>query len=188
MKFYAKQLLTGLHEMHKAGICHRDLKLENLVLDADFNLKIIDFGLACPIQGEEGSGFCQERVGTTNHMAPEILLGMRYQPVTADLFSLGVIFFALFNGVMPFSKADSEDKYYKLIALHKQNLFWAAHEAHYGDTFSNEFKDLMNLMFAYQPYQRLNLVEVMAHPFFQQETASQNVVRNEMMTRKAANI
>ena len=58
MKFYASQLITGLVEMHKVGICHRDLKLENLVLDADFNLKIIDFGLACPLSGSEGNGFC----------------------------------------------------------------------------------------------------------------------------------
>ena len=175
--------------MHKAGICHRDLKLENLVLDANFNMKIIDFGLSCPIQGEDGSGFCHERVGTSSYMAPELMLGMRYSPVMADLFSLGVIIFAMCTGVLPFANADCDDKHYILIATYKQSIFWAAHEA-YGATFSPEFKDLMNSMFAYQPFQRLNLVEVLSHPFFQQGThsASQQVVKKEMITRRAFNI
>ena len=43
--------------MHRAGVCHRDLKLSNLVLDAAFNLKVIDFGMACDLSGSDGSGF-----------------------------------------------------------------------------------------------------------------------------------
>ena len=166
MKSYAMQLIAGLNEMHKAGVCHRDHKLENLVLDANCNLKIIDFGLACPIQGEDGSGFSQKIVGSPGYMAPETALGMRYQPVSADLFALGVIIFAMYTGVMPFSKAHCDNKHYYLIATQKQSVFWAAHEAHIGAPFSANFKELMSNMLAYQPYQRLNLVEVISHPFF----------------------
>ena len=166
MKFYAKQLIAGMNAMHKAGICHRDLKLENLVLDAEYNLKIIDFGLASTIEGEEGSSFSQERVGSPGYMAPEIAMGMRYQPVSADLFSLGVIIFTMCTGVMPFGQADCDDKYYLLIATSKHNAFWAAHEAYNGAPFSTNFKELLNYMFAYQPFQRLNLAEVIGHPFF----------------------
>ena len=119
MKFYVKQLVEGLLAMHKAGICHRDLKPENLVFDADFNLKIIDFGLACSIEGEDGSGFSEERVGSTGYMAPEVAMGMRYQPVSADLFSLGVIIFTMCTGVMPFGQANCDDRYYLLIATSK---------------------------------------------------------------------
>ena len=77
VKFYSNQLIRGVIEMHKAGVCHRDLKLENLVLDSDFNLKIIDFGMACPLTGSENRGLCTrgDRVGTKSYMAPEILLG-----------------------------------------------------------------------------------------------------------------
>ena len=166
MKLYVKQLITGLNKIHKAGFCHRDLKLENLVLDKDFNLKIIDFGLACPIQGEDGSGTSEEIVGSPGYMAPEIALGVRYQPVSADLFALGVIIFTMCTGVMPFSQAHCANKIYRLIASYKHSVFWAAHEAHTGAPFSANFKELMNNMLAYQPYQRLNLVEVMSHPFF----------------------
>jgi serine/threonine protein kinase len=66
MKNYVIQLLMAVNGMHKVGVCHRDLKLENLVLDSDFNIKITDFGLACKISGNLGSGFCygSETVGT----------------------------------------------------------------------------------------------------------------------------
>ena len=77
VKYYANQLIIGIIRMHKAGVCHRDLKLENLVLDSDFNLRIIDFGMACPLTGFENRGLCErgDRVGTKSYMAPEILLG-----------------------------------------------------------------------------------------------------------------
>ena len=58
MKAYASQLVTALIAIHKSEVCHRDLKLENLVLDADFKLKVIDFGIACDLSGDAGRGFC----------------------------------------------------------------------------------------------------------------------------------
>ena len=66
--------------MHRAGVCHRDLKLENLVLDANFNLQVIDFNLACELTGSDGSGYCNDRevIGTPNYMAPEILIHFSY--------------------------------------------------------------------------------------------------------------
>ena len=65
--------------MHQVDICHRDLKCENLVLDADFNLKVIDLGLAIDVSGERGSGFFEEEFcGTPCYRAPEINLGIAY--------------------------------------------------------------------------------------------------------------
>ena len=58
MKSYVIQLLKAVNAMHRVGVCHRDLKLENLVLDSNFNLKITDFGLACDIVGNSDSGYC----------------------------------------------------------------------------------------------------------------------------------
>jgi len=100
-----------MQAIHAAEVCHRDLKLENMVLDSNFNLKVIDFGLACPISGSEGSGFCDssEKCGTDFYMAPEVWLERRYQPTSADMFSLGVILFVLRTGFLPFEKAVIED-------------------------------------------------------------------------------
>ena len=97
--------------MHSQGVCHRDLKLENLVLDSNFNLKLTDFGLACKLT----TGFCDgsDKVGTLQYMAPEVILEHRYKPEVADLFSIGVIIFMLFTGKAPFEHASTKDKWYK---------------------------------------------------------------------------
>ena len=147
------------------GVCHRDIKLQNLVLDSEFNLKLIDFGMACDISGQAGTGFSQECLGTRNYMAPEIIGQVSYQPVLADLFALGVILFIMHTGREPFEQASKEDQLYKLIMLNKFELFWSVHENAMGAPLSSDFKDLMQNMLAFQPYQRLNMVDVVVHPF-----------------------
>ena len=106
-RYYALSLIWAVLAIHKAEVSHRDLKLDNLVLDAGFNLKIIDFGLACSTSGDKNSGFCvgSELYGSQGYMAPELLMGVDYQPTMVDLFSIGVILFNLFIGRMPFSNA-----------------------------------------------------------------------------------
>ena len=71
-RFYFKQILMGLHYLHSNDITHRDLKPENILLDAEYNAKIIDFGYAAHITGDEGSGFNKSYVGTEAYNAPEV--------------------------------------------------------------------------------------------------------------------
>jgi serine/threonine protein kinase len=104
------QLLQGLIYVHSKGIAHRDLKLENVLLDENFNIKIADFGTA---------GFFSKRgnlrtlIGTPGYMAPEISTGKKYKGVEADIFSLGCILFML-NTRMPVTEGncDAEDPVY----------------------------------------------------------------------------
>ena len=63
-RFYFKQLLLGLHYLHSNGICHRDMKLENILLDKEYNCKIIDFGFATKLEGKNGDGFNTTYLGT----------------------------------------------------------------------------------------------------------------------------
>lgn len=56
-KYYFQQMLLGLSYIHSKGFSHRDLKPENLLIDKDYNIKIVDFGFACPLTGRDGSGF-----------------------------------------------------------------------------------------------------------------------------------
>jgi len=71
-RYYFTQLLQGVHHIHSRGLAHRDLKPENILMDEKFNLKIADFGLAAPMQGD-GDGRFRAMIGTIAYMAPEIL-------------------------------------------------------------------------------------------------------------------
>ena len=78
-KYYFKQVLQGIHYIHSMGFSHRDLKPENILLDKNYDIKIVDFGFACPLEGRDGTGTNRSQVGTPGYMAPEILSKQPYQ-------------------------------------------------------------------------------------------------------------
>jgi serine/threonine protein kinase len=89
VRYYLTQILDAIQFMHQAKVIHRDLKLSNLFIDVDMNLKIGDFGLAAVIlhEGDRKKTIC----GTPNYIAPEILDNSRGHSFEVDLWSLGVI-------------------------------------------------------------------------------------------------
>ncbi len=101
----AKQLCAGLAAAHSVGVLHRDIKPENLILDPTGNAKLMDFGIARPIDrmapGQTQAGFI---VGTPQYLAPEILKGQEADP-RADIYSCGIVLYELFAGVLPFDGA-----------------------------------------------------------------------------------
>ena len=70
-RYYFRKMVGAVDYCHKQGVTHRDLKLENMMLDQNWDLKLIDFGLAAPTQGRDGSGLLKSTVGTYGFMAPE---------------------------------------------------------------------------------------------------------------------
>ena len=98
-------MAEGLDHCHKEGVTHRDLKPENIMLDMEFNTKIIDFGLAAPVQGRDVSGYLKTALGNFGYMAPEIHLGRKYKGEQVDVFALGVILFVMFSKHPPFNAA-----------------------------------------------------------------------------------
>lgn len=99
-RFY-RQILEGVNHCHDRLIVHRDLKLENLLLDrSQEKIKIIDFGFAAQVANKDAKlrAFC----GTPSYMAPEIIRGDGYSGFSADVWALGVVIFALLVGSLPF--------------------------------------------------------------------------------------
>ena len=91
-------------------MAHKDIKLENILIDSKFDMTLADFGLSAPIDRED-----EIHCGTRGYMAPEILRRDKFDNKNADLFALGVILFSLRTGWGPFVEAKRSDPYYKLI-------------------------------------------------------------------------
>lgn len=97
------QLVLGVAHLHQLGVVHRDLKLENVLLDERVRVKIADLGFGREF--EQGR-WMETRVGTLGYCAPEVLSGKRYLGEAVDIWSLGVILYTLLTGSLPFDDDD----------------------------------------------------------------------------------
>ncbi|MEQ2180569.1 hypothetical protein GOODEAATRI_002484 [Goodea atripinnis] len=94
-----RQIVSAVHYCHQKKIVHRDLKAENLLLDADSNIKIADFGFSNEFtEGSKLDTFC----GSPPYAAPELFQGKKYDGPEVDIWSLGVILYTLVSGSLPF--------------------------------------------------------------------------------------
>ena len=110
-RFFTTQLLDALEYMHTKRVCHRDMKLENILVDDQMNLKIADFGFAC----YKSIDTLKSYRGTFTYMAPEIKEGKVYKGTQIDLFSFGVILFIIIQGIFPFKEARKDEYFYNLL-------------------------------------------------------------------------
>ena len=99
IKFYAIQMIIGLGILHENNIMHRDVKLDNLMIDETGYLKVIDFGLARIINpGQKAYTYC----GSLAYMAPEVLSGEPYD-YSAEWWSVGIVLYEMMSGFTPFA-------------------------------------------------------------------------------------
>jgi len=108
--------------MDRNGVAHRDLKLENLLVDEKLNLKVADFGFA----KNKNINKLKSYKGTHTYMAPEIRDAKVYDGKKVDIFSAGVILFILTQGIFPFQAAKKEDHYYKMIIKGDKHSYFKA--------------------------------------------------------------
>jgi serine/threonine protein kinase len=152
-----RQVAEALAYLHSRNIVHRDIKAENILLDANGEtIKIADFGLSTVLSSETlETGLC----GTPGYLAPEILLRREYAPAS-DVWALGVLAYILLCGFTPFQDDGDMRRLFKRI-VHGQWEFLPP----YWDAISDSAKDLVSKMLQPMPELRLTAAQVLEHPW-----------------------
>jgi len=162
-----RTLIETMEDVHNKGVAHRDLKPENLFFDEEFNMKIGDFGLAARFKNEKGLIPLYGEFGTKIFMAPEISVKSAHNGERVDIFSCGVVLFAMVVGVPPFNSANAkEDFLYNLIANKNFDAFWEFFEIRLKMNLSEEVKDLINAMISCIPYERPTIQQIKGHLWY----------------------
>eukprot|EP01017_Pseudomicrothorax_dubius_P047951 TRINITY_DN8656_c0_g1_i2.p1 TRINITY_DN8656_c0_g1~~TRINITY_DN8656_c0_g1_i2.p1 ORF type:complete len:591 (+),score=108.99 TRINITY_DN8656_c0_g1_i2:148-1920(+) len=150
---FFQQIISGIEYIHKLQIVHRDLKPENLLLDWNSNIKIVDFGLSNTYRKGE---LLKTACGSPCYAAPEMIAGKHYEGIMVDLWSCGVILFALLCGYLPF-----EDK--NTAVLYKKILDG---EFHTPSFLSEEAKDFLKRILTTDPSKRMRVEDIKRHPWY----------------------
>lgn len=169
------QIVDAVEYLHLQGISHRDIKCENVVLDSKFSPKLWDFGFATK------NIKCNDLKGSQGYMAPEIITKEGYVGQCADIFSLGVLLFAIVVGKLPFNNATQNDWLYKLISIGKMDLFWrtSIRNKEKVSTLSNEFKELVRSMLSSDPLERPSISEIKQNAWLNQQAVSYEQLQME---------
>lgn len=162
---YFRQLISAINFMHLRNICHRDLKLENILLDTNYNLKLCDFGLAKEIFVGNQPNILTTMCGSPAYVAPEVLSGQGYEGQKADIWSCGVILFAMITSCLPTedSAIDGDPLYERIKARVFDYPPW-------GTTITGHLADLLQRIFDPNPETRITIPQIMAHPWYQGST------------------
>uniref|UniRef100_A0A8C7V7E9 Serine/threonine-protein kinase PLK n=1 Tax=Oncorhynchus mykiss TaxID=8022 RepID=A0A8C7V7E9_ONCMY len=153
VRYYLRQIISGLKYLHNRGILHRDLKLGNFFVNENMELRLGDFGLAAKLETVEQRK--KTICGTPNYLAPEVL-NRQGHGTESDVWSLGCVMYTLMCGNPPFETLDLKETY-KCIKEVKYNL---------PSTLSPAAQKLISGILQKDPSDRLTLDQILNHQFF----------------------
>ena len=171
-KFLFRQIILGIRHIHSKNIVHRDIKLENILIDLNNNVKICDFGIGKVLKSYDE--LLYDKCGTPMYMAPEIFLNNKrgYNGFPADIWSSGITLYIMLSGALPFNvnnksndelslkgikKKDHSDLQYQIINFRPKKI----------KNISKEANDLLNGLLNKNPEKRLTCEEILNHPWLQ---------------------
>ena len=153
---FFQQLISGLEYLHKNNIVHRDIKPENLIVNRRTKeLKIVDFGLSNSYKNENNQ-LLKSSCGSPSYAAPEMLIGKKYKAPLVDIWSSGIVLYAMVCGFLPFED-DNNDILYKKIRKGKFKI---------PNFISENCKDLIKKILVTDPEKRISIDEIKKHPWF----------------------
>ena len=148
-----QQIISGIEYLGKIKVVHRDIKPENLLLDNKNNIKIVDFGLSNSYPKNE---LLTTACGSPCYAAPEMINGEKYYGLKADIWSSGIVLYAMLCGYLPFEEADNE-KLYKKITEGKFKT---------PNFLSDSAKDFLHRILTTDPKNRITIPQMKKHPWF----------------------
>ncbi|KAM9380600.1 testis-specific serine/threonine-protein kinase 2 [Phaethornis superciliosus] len=152
-----QQLASAIKHCHESGFVHRDLKCENILLDADLNIKLSDFGFSKSLSRDENGNIILSETfcGTAEYAAPEVLQYIPYDPRMSDIWSLGVILYKMVSASMPFDNSNVR----KMVRIQKR------HSITFPDSkcLTGECKELICHLLHPNVSERLRIDEVLKH-------------------------
>ncbi|XP_063682097.1 testis-specific serine/threonine-protein kinase 3-like [Bolinopsis microptera] len=158
-KAYFQQILEAVEHCHVKNIVHRDLKCENILFDKDMVIKLSDFGFARTINPE--SVQLKTHCGSLAYAAPEIVKGKDYDGRISDVWSLGVVLFAMVNGKLPFNDTSVKNL---LAAINKGITFQS--------NVSEACRDLITAMLMTDCARRAKIKDLLKHSWFDPDASS----------------
>jgi serine/threonine protein kinase len=155
------QLVGAVTYVHNKSCVHRDLKLENILLDKHGDVKLVDFGFTREYEGK--SNYLQTWCGTVCYSAPEMLKGEKYAGEKVDVWSLGIILYALLVGELPF---DDDDEMVTKTKILKE-------DAVYPDNFPPQARELCQSLLSKRPILRPTLADILQNPWLSEHAPRQ---------------
>lgn len=153
---FFQDIISGILYLSKVGVWHRDLKPENLLLDFNKSIKIVDFGLSNVYT--DASDTLKTAWGSPWYAAPEMIEGKRYNGLWVDIWSSGVVLYAMVWGYLPFEDPVTANLYKKIIRSSYELPKWVSKPAAH----------LLSRVLDTNPNKRANIKEIQLHPWYKQ--------------------